>query len=157
MSDCKDSNCSCNNNKPGIDRREFLKTSALGASLMMIPGMPVFAGPFDENDYQKYIPADKKLDPQWVKSLFARGKKETYSDPDALEHIGMPVGGLFAGTVYLSGDGRLWLWNIFNADQEGIEPRDVIFKGKPVNTRSGANFIEPAAIKSPFKQGFELT
>jgi len=123
---------------------------------MMVPGMPVFAGPFDENEYLKYIPADKKLDPAWVKSLFERGKKETYSDPEALKHIGMPVGGLFAGTVYLSGDGQLWLWDIFNRDQEGIQPREVELGGSLVNTRSGANFIEPAKIQSPFKQGFEL-
>ena len=156
MSDCKSSNCSCNSGKSGIDRREFLKTSAIGASLMMVPGMPVFAGPFDENDYLKYIPADKKLDPEWVKSLFERGTKESYTDPAALSHIGMPVGGLFAGTVYLSGDGRLWLWDIFNRDQEGIEPREVEYQGRAINNRNGANFIEPAKVESPFKQGFEL-
>ena len=156
MSDCKDQNCSCNSNNPGIGRRDFLKTSALGASMMMIPGMPVFAGPFDENDYLKYIPADKKLDHAWVKSLFERGKKGTYTDPEALKHIGMPVGGLFAGTVYLSGDGRLWLWDIFNRDQEGIQPKNVEVEGKNVRIRDGANFVEPAVIRSPFKQGFEL-
>ena len=68
----------------------------------------------DENEYLQDHPDDKKLDPAWVASLSARGEKETYSDPAALRHIGMPVGGLFAGTVYLSGDGRLWLWDIFN-------------------------------------------
>ncbi|MCD6332493.1 MAG: hypothetical protein J7L89_04395 [Bacteroidales bacterium] len=139
-----------------MKRRKFIKSSAIGAALTMVPGIPVFAGPFDQNDYQKYVPLDKKLDPQWVASLFARGVKETYHDPKALDHIGMPVGGLFSGTVYLSGDGRLWLWNIFNRDQEGIEPREIEFHGQKVSTRSGANFIDPAKPYFPFRQGFEL-
>ena len=128
----------------------------MGAAMMALPGLPLFAGPFDENDYLKYIPADKKLDPKWVASLYSRGVKEIYSQPKALNHIGMPVGGLFAGTVYLSGDGRLWLWDIFNRDQEGIQPREVNYNGQQVNTRSGANFIDPAKPVSPFKQGFEI-
>ncbi|MFO7616590.1 MAG: GH116 family glycosyl-hydrolase, partial [Bacteroidales bacterium] len=146
----------CCSGSSGIDRRSFLKSTAAGASLMMIPGLPAFAGPFDENEYLKYIPADKKLDPAWVRSLFLRGTKETYTDPAALEQIGMPVGGLFAGTVYLAGDGRLWLWDIFNRDQEGILPKTVEYGGREVRTRDGANYVEPAKVFSPFKQGFEL-
>ncbi len=61
----------------------------------------------------KLVPADKKLDPQWVKSLFDRGTREVYRGKD-LEKIGMPVGGLCAGQLYLGGDGKLWHWDIFN-------------------------------------------
>jgi uncharacterized protein (DUF608 family) len=118
----------------------------------------MMAGPFEENEYLRTIPSDKKLDPIWVRSLFERGEKQTYSDPVALDHIGMPVGGFFAGTVYLAGDGRLWLWDIFNRDQEAILPREA----KPPAgiaggfIRGGLNYLYPAPITQPFKQGFRL-
>ena len=109
--------CGCNDNTcdRAVPRREFIKIAGLGAVVGSAAGMPVMAGPFsDENEYLKTIPIDKKLDPQWVKSLYERGEKETYTDPQALGHIGMPVGGIGAGLVYLGGDGRLWMWDVFN-------------------------------------------
>ncbi|MBN1911874.1 MAG: hypothetical protein JW818_19185 [Pirellulales bacterium] len=122
--------------------------------------LPTMAGPFEANEYLKTIPQDKKLDPSWVRSLFARGEKDVYTDPKALGHIGMPVGGLFAGTVYLSGDGRLWLWDIFNRDQNGILPRDEpmpegIGIGCSKNMQ-GLNFVHPAPVTQPFQIGFAL-
>ncbi|MCB1128572.1 MAG: hypothetical protein KDM81_18900, partial [Verrucomicrobiae bacterium] len=91
-------------------------------------------------------------------SLFARGEKQTYSDPAALDHIGMPVGGFFAGTVYLSGDGRLWLWDIFNRDQTAILPRDTKQPGGFAGSflTGGLNYVYPAPITQPFKQRFSL-
>jgi uncharacterized protein (DUF608 family) len=136
-----------------------VSTSVLAAGILAScqeKSMTRMAGPFEDNDYLRIISEDKKLDPAWVRSLYARGEKQVYTDPAALKHIGMPIGGLFAGTVYLSGDGRLWLWDVFNRDQEGIRPRTVSYKGGQVPTRNGANFIEPAEIYSPFEQGFGL-
>lgn len=156
MSDCNGSqegSCGCGNT---INRRGFIKTAAWSAGLALVPPLGVFAGPFEENDYLKLITADKKLNPDWIKSLYSRGQKEVYTDARALNHIGMPVGGLFAGTVYLSGDGRLWLWDIFNQDQEGILPKTIEYQGRLLRTRDGANFVEPAEIKSPFATRFEL-
>ncbi len=49
------------------------------------------AGPFEAADFEKLVPADKKLSPDWVKSLFARGTKAVYRSAE-LEKIGMPVG-----------------------------------------------------------------
>jgi non-lysosomal glucosylceramidase len=152
---CPDGRCDCSGLLP---RRDFLKLTGLAAAAAAVAdGMPVMAGPFEnENEYLQSIPQDKRLDPDWLRSLYERGEKETYRDPAALRHIGMPVGGLFAGTVYLGGDGRLWLWDIFNRDQEGIAPRSVPHQGQQVPTRNGANYIQPAAPQSPFEIGFAL-
>ncbi|MGI9456386.1 MAG: GH116 family glycosyl-hydrolase, partial [Aeoliella sp.] len=79
-------------------------------------GLPIMAGPFEsENEYLRLIPTDKKLNPEWVRSLFARGEAEVYSD-DQLKYVGMPIGGIGCGQLYLSGDGRLWLWDIFKSN-----------------------------------------
>ena len=169
---CCDEGQPCSTGSPSLPRRQFLarvSTFTAGSYLAATgpaQGLPLIAGPFEEkNRYLETIPADKKLDWMWVKSLFERGEKETYSEPQALSHIGMPVGGLFAGTVYLGGDGRLWLWNIFNRDQEGIDPRPL--EKAPPNAgdrsplvrnmvRGGLNYIEPAKPSWPFQQGFAL-
>ncbi len=161
MENEKSSNaCSCSGGcgpapKGGLTRREFVKFTAFGAAAISgLDALPLMAGPFNDNDYLKIIMEDKKLSPEWVNSLFIRGQKQTYSDRKALDHIGMPVGGLFAGTVYLSGDGRLWLWDIFNRDQEGILPIKITYKGNQFRSRDGARYIEPATVTVPFEQEF---
>lgn len=59
------------------------------------------------------VPADKGLSKQAVEKLYQRGQRQVYSGKDA-ETIGMPVGGIGAGQLYLRGDGTLALWQIFN-------------------------------------------
>ena len=59
------------------------------------------------------VPVDKNLKPEWLSSLTGRGTPIVYRGAE-LRYIGMPVGGLFAGQLYLGGDGRLWNWDIFN-------------------------------------------
>ena len=71
------------------------------------------AGPFTREDFEHLVPADKKLAADWVKSLFARGERTVYHGKD-LEKIGMPIGGICTGQLYIGGDGRLWYWDIFN-------------------------------------------
>lgn len=142
-----------------INRRDFIRISGaftLGAGFMSrnAYGAPGVTEADVAEKYARLIPADKGLDPEWVRSLTARGEPRKYADPVALEHIGMPVGGLFAGTVYLGGDGRLWLWNIQNDDREGILPRQVQYKGRGVRTRDGANYVSPAPRQYPFEQNF---
>ena len=61
------------------------------------------------------IPEDKDLPEDWVSSLTTRGKPEVWSG-DQLRYIGMPVGGIACGQLYLAGDGRLWLWDIFKSN-----------------------------------------
>lgn len=59
------------------------------------------------------VPADKGLSKEHVQKLRERGERAVYRG-DALETIGMPVGGIAAGQLYLRGDGTLGLWQIFN-------------------------------------------
>ena len=58
----------------GLPRRDFLKLGSVaagGAALMRTGLMPVMAGPFEENEYLKAIPADKRLDPAWARCSLA--------------------------------------------------------------------------------------
>ena len=59
------------------------------------------------------IPTDKKISKNAVKSFYERGKQQTHQGKD-LDTIGMPVGGIAAGQLYLRGDGTLAVWQIFN-------------------------------------------
>jgi uncharacterized protein (DUF608 family) len=141
-----------------INRRDFMTLTAIGAAGAVLNGtvLPVIAGPFGENEYLKTIPIDKKLKPPWVASLTARGEPTVVTNTAALQHIGMPIGGLFNGTLYLGGDGRLWLWDVFNCAVEGILPRQVEYKGQSLPTRNGANYVSPAPPTSPLDQGFAV-
>lgn len=86
-----------------------------------------------------------------------RGEPEVYSG-DELRYIGMPVGGLFAGTVYLGGDGQLWNWDVFNQTRLGcVERKDTVFLGDTLNAMSGANYVDPVRQQSPFSQRFHLS
>ena len=85
------------------------------------------------------IPADKKLNPGWVKSLTERGEQQVCKGPE-LAHIGMPIGGLFAGQLYIGGDGQLWHWDVFN---------DFLFTGWAGN-------YHPRPVTKPLEQSFNL-
>jgi len=63
----------------------------------------------------------KQFDPEWVRSLTARGTPQVYTKENSadFDYIGMPVGGLCSGQLYLGGDGSLWYWDIFNTKAKG--------------------------------------
>jgi non-lysosomal glucosylceramidase len=94
-------------------RRSFLKTSSVTAAGLAFLRWPAMAGPFTRKDFERLVPADKKLRPEWVKALFERGQRTIYRGAE-LDKIGMPIGGICAGQLYLGGDGKLWHWDIFN-------------------------------------------
>ncbi len=104
--------------------------------------LPTVAGPFDPEDFENLVPVDKKLDPAWVESLTARGTRHAYRGGE-LEHIGMPIGGVCAGQLYLSGDGRLWLWDIFNENRH--------------TSGAGVHYRQPLSTTAPVEQGFALS
>ena len=135
---CAARECKCSSQ---VNRRGFLKAVGLaGAATVLMGGIPPMAGPFEQSDFEKLVPADKKLSPGWVRSLFERGKP-TVCRGKELERIGMPVGGICCGQLYLGGDGKLWLWNIF--------------RGRHVSTGDG-HYAKPPLPESPLEQGFAI-
>ena len=146
-----------------IQRRSFLKQSAVLSASFLALRLPVIAGPFAPGELDGLqIPEDKKLDPVWVRSLYERGVATTYlKSRNELSYIGMPVGGINCGTLYLGGDGRLWLWDIFNKNQEGIQPEEVpwdteVHAGKKIRPRDGSAYVQPAKDIRPLEQGILL-
>lgn len=125
----------------GLARRQFLRLIGAGATtaLAFHPWPSAMAGPFARADFEKLVPADKKLSPDWVKSLTTRGERSRYHGAD-LAKIGMPIGGLCAGQVYLGGDGRLWHWDIFN---------------RQIGT-GAEHYAKPMTAASPLEQGFAV-
>ena len=147
-----------------IRRRSFLKQTTILSAAFMAARMPAVAGPFAPGETGNgKIPADKKLDPEWIKSLYKRGMVTTYlQSKNELQYIGMPVGGINCGTVYLRGDGRLWLWDIFNKNQEGIASKEVatdsavLGSKRKILPRDGSAYIAPAKDIYPLEQGFAI-
>ncbi|MCX6875677.1 MAG: GH116 family glycosyl-hydrolase [Verrucomicrobia bacterium] len=121
-------------------RRHFMRGLGLGGCSLLAARWPAMAGPFTREDFEHLVPADKKLRPEWLKSLFDRGTPEVLRGED-LRFVGMPVGGLCAGQLYLGGDGKLWLWDIFN---------------RQIGTGDG-HYANPPKPQSPVEQAFSLT
>ena len=98
-----------------LDRREFMRVVGLGVMSAAALG----AGAPGDDVARKapapdhFVPVDKKLDPKWVAALRAKGERTWYTGKD-LKTIGMPIGGICTGQVYLLGDGRLGHWAVFN-------------------------------------------
>ena len=66
-----------NGNQPTPHRRDFLQLLGVGTlSLVVDPGFT--AGPFAAEEAGKLVPIDKKLSPEWVRALTARGVPEVY-------------------------------------------------------------------------------
>jgi len=127
---------------PSIQRRDFLKTTGLTAAMLLAGRFNVMAGPFEAKDFDKIIPADKKLSKDWIASLYERGKALEASG-DNLNYIGMPINGICTGQVYLGGDGRLWYWNLDATKDKKNNPK-------------GLRYMEPDGASSPMSQGFAL-
>lgn len=68
------------------------------------------------------------------------------SSTNELKYIGMPVGGICAGQVYLGGDGQLWYWDIFN-----------VAMLNPGNEGGHRYYENPLTQDKKFENGFGLT
>lgn len=104
-----------------IGRRQFIQLAGAAAAVASVVGSKprAIAGPFEAKDVvDHFVPADKKLDAQWLAALTERGESAVYTGTD-LETIGMPVGGICTGQIYLTGDGQLAHWDLFNLPTGG--------------------------------------
>jgi non-lysosomal glucosylceramidase len=99
-------------------------TFSLRAADLFNPGPGKIESPRDDADPvvkrlttnpEGQTPILKKLDSGWIKALADRGQPQLYTKANSANFafIGMPIGGIGAGELYLSGDGRLWDWDIF--------------------------------------------
>jgi non-lysosomal glucosylceramidase len=154
-----------------LARRQFLKLTS-GTAMAGLFSSRGYGAEDAALLYQQVIPASKGLDAAWALSLVKRGSPRdaaiATSDKSALPKIGMTVGGIACGTVYLSGDGRLYVWDIFHQPHEGVVPnhtsvpegmQNIGDSGKKVRERDGANYLVPPTADNqanPFKQGFVL-
>jgi hypothetical protein len=126
-------------NDSALDRRSFLKLAGSAASALSLVPWNAIAGPFVREDFEKLVPVDKRLSPEWLRSLTERGERTVYRGAE-LRLIGMPIGGFCAGQVYLGGDGKLWHWDVFN--------RRI--------TTGAEHYAKPLKPTSPFDTGFAL-
>lgn len=132
--------CKCSQTRKSdtVNRRAFLMTTGLGA-VALAAGAPGMAMPPEASEFEKLVSPNKKLSPEWVQSLFTRGMRTVYRGAE-LEKIGMPVGGICTGQVYLGGDGKLWHWDIFNSH---------------IHTEY-EHYPDPPIADFPFEQGFAI-
>ena len=131
---------------PPLSRRRFLSASSVALSGLAFTRLPTFAGPFDPADFEKLVPRDKKLSPDWIASLTQRGQPQKALNRE-LDNIGMPVGGIACGQLYLTGDGRLSYWDIFHP------ATTTDYEGK---VWAGSKYAQPAPQKFSVQQGFAI-
>lgn len=80
---------------------------------LLFAGLPRWAAGSGEIRSSKHlIPKDKRLPANWSERLWDSGSRAWAGNE--LHTVGMPVGGIGAGQIYLCGDGSLGLWEIFN-------------------------------------------
>ncbi len=127
-----------------LTRRQFVQIAGLSAASFSIDN--AMAGPFAQDDFNKLVPADKRLTPAWLKSLTDRDKPEIWTDKQHF-FIGMPVGGIGCGQLYLGGEGKLWNWQIFQSTTS------TDYEGK---IWAGPHYEHPMKADNEVKHGFSL-
>lgn len=144
------SNDNCCNKKPTINRRNFLKSS-VGASLLATYG-DLALNPkmvFAQSSHQALIPFDKGLSLKWLNELVTRQKGETFQGwQQQLQYIGMPIGGMGCGQLYLGGDGQLWHWDIFKSNYE----RDPDHGERLTTLGAGGHYAQPVVQGQNYTQ-----
>lgn len=102
--------------------------------------LPLMAGQEPPPPPRRLIPADKGIGPQRRAGLRRRGPRRLYRGPGAAA-VGMPVGGICAGQLYLLGDGTLGGWHV---------------DGRLNPTGYGATSYAPRPMQRELAQGFTV-
>ncbi len=138
--------CGCGSS---IKRRIFLKILGAGTGATVLPvGTHVMAGPFSKADLSNHlIPADKKLTPEWLASLTQRGAAEVFKG-EQLRYVGMPIGGIGCGQLYLGGDGKLWHWDIFKSNYRREPDHDLLIAAFSL----GGHYAHPVAQSQQYSK-----
>jgi len=96
----------CGEVKPlELNRRDFLEKVAAGAAALGVAGQMAWA---DEGD--KLLPPPPHS--SWLKR-YPLTPPRVYRGKN-LEAVGMPLGGIGSGSIWLNGHGQLGVWQIFN-------------------------------------------
>ena len=128
----------------GVSRRRFTQAIGLGALEAVLPWSQMRAVAAEAGvsvDKWMLVPEDKQIPQQWLDELTVRGSGSVLRG-NQLDWMGMPIGGLTCGQVYLSGDGRLWHWDVDNRIS--------------AHNDNGIHFRQPLTPASPFECGTVL-
>ena len=128
---------------PSLSRRTFIRTISAGTLATLGTQLPAMADPLDNPNFDPNVPEDKKLSPEWIKALFERGDHEVYKGPE-LDKIAMPIGGICAGQVYLSGEGRMVAWRVVET------PKDLA-QGFALKIKSGDKTTTHPLVRDEFR------
>lgn len=100
-----------------MDRRTFLKATAAATGAAAL--MPFRTGYAASDEERKVLEA-------WTTSLRERGERRVFRAKE-LNEIAMPMGGIGAGQVYLTGKGLLDRWQIMNNFNSGAHAPGAFF------------------------------
>jgi uncharacterized protein (DUF608 family) len=105
----------------------------------------------------------KNFPESFPEELITRGKPIVYTRKNSnnFDYIGMPIGGIGAGQLYMGGDGQLWGWNIFGVhayqfDLRGDEAYVFPLK-KSARNEYGARWIDQGFSISMQIEGKKVT
>ena len=158
-------NCSLPGCRCGMPRRDFLWLAGVAGGAAALGEAFATDGPFTAGGFDKLVPRNKRLRPEWIASLTRRGKPQVYRGQE-LDFIGMPVGGIACGQLYLGGDGRLWYWDIFrsatstdgkNRIWEGHKYKDPVRPGQAVEHGFALRIVADGvtSIRTLDRRGFK--
>jgi non-lysosomal glucosylceramidase len=127
----------------GLSRREFIGAFASGAGAAALAGELAWAKEPGPGGAGVTSPKPTKAAYPMTPPRVYRGKH--------LEAVGMPIGGIGTGSIWLDGQGRLGTWQIFNNLSEPRIP-DSFFA---VRARSGGGEAVTRVLQSVAEPGFK--
>ncbi|WP_163508243.1 GH116 family glycosyl-hydrolase [Fodinicola acaciae] len=148
---CCDDPATCCPPGGAVSRRVFL-TGAFSA-LTLLSSRAEVAAAFGVDPAQvRRIGGAAPYDQATITALADRGQPVHWSGA-ALAHIGMPVGGITTGQLYLGGDGRLWWWDI---DNQATMPAPGVGDGGGPHYVAPISYLVPSTYAARFRQGFAI-